>query len=111
MVFHAHFNPIKYRLELNTNGGRFPNAVVNQYTITMTPYTLPTPYKEGHRLLKWYATDDPDKTPVYEIPRYSTGDLSYTAEWEIGTFKVDFCTVNPVVVVKTLEVEWKTPIR
>ena len=89
MEFHAHFEPIKYDLTLDAGKDAvFPDGIISQYTVVMTPFDLPIPTRLRWSFGYWYATDDDSQTPVKSIPVYTTGNLSYTAKWETGKYLV-----------------------
>lgn len=72
---------IEYVITVNLNGG---NAnVPTIYTVESNDFTLPEPKKDGFTFIGWTGSngDTPQKEII--ITKGSTGNVTYTANWEI----------------------------
>ena len=72
-----------YRIQYILDDGEWgDNRGLTSYTITTTEYSLPNPIKYGYKFTGWtYSGQEEPKLNVV-IPNGSTGDRSYTANWE-----------------------------
>lgn len=94
----AAWRTISYSIEYNLQGGVYEADVSNPdwYTIEET-INLNNPIKAGYRFIGWKDNATGDIFKNTRIPAGSTGDKSYTAQWEqiryTLTFKADnLCT-------------------
>lgn len=88
LVLKLYYNLIEYRITCDLDGGRLldgtePPAV---YTVLSDDLTLVNPEKEGHSFAGWTTPDDDRPRREITIPSGSTGDRSFTANWEIREF-------------------------
>ena len=69
-----------YKITYNLNGG---NATVNptSYTANTATFTLKNPTRSGYKFVGWTGTGLSGKTMTVTIPKGSTGNRSYTANW------------------------------
>ena len=76
----------EYNITMDLNGGSGQEKVV--YTITDEDFELPTPTRNGYEFVGW--TGEGITTPQTEviIPTGSTGNRTYTANWEIITYTI-----------------------
>ena len=76
----------EYNITMDLNGGSGQEKVV--YTMTDEDFELPTPTRNGYEFVGW--TGEGITTPQTEviIPTGSTGNRTYTANWEIITYTI-----------------------
>lgn len=77
----ALYSPITYRIEYTLNGGSVDGANPTTYTIESKKITLINPVKPGFTFHGWTGTDLTEASLTVEIPKGSTGDRRYTANW------------------------------
>ena len=86
-----------------------------QYTVESEAFQLPTPVRTGYIFLGWTGEGITEPQKTIEIPQGSTGDRTYTANWQVieytiitlleggnaGTSEVYFYTVEQTVTLPT----------
>ena len=85
---YADYSFVDYNLSFTLNGGQIITSKTT-YTIEDEDFTLPLPTKEGYDFLGWSGSDIDGMTLDVTIEKGSTGDRSYTANWQIKTFNVN----------------------
>lgn len=80
-------NTIKYSISYNLDGGTNPINAPLSYTVD-SAITLPTPTKENYKFLGW--KDSSTGYSVSSIPKGTTGNKSYTAQWALMTHEVAY---------------------
>jgi len=86
----ATFGMAHYKIEYALDGGTISGTKPTSYTIEDGDVTLPTPTKTGYKFLGWSGSNGAVQTPVV-IPSGSTGNKSYTANWQLKSYNV---TIN-----------------
>ena len=87
---------IAYTITLDTSGGNALDAI--SYTVESDPITLPTPVRTGYTFLGW--TGEGITTPQTQviIPKGSTGNKAYTANWQVIEYTITLDTNGGPVV-------------
>ena len=102
-----------YIVTLDTAGGDPIRPI--QYTVESEAFLLPTPVRTGYIFLGWTGEGITEPQKTMEIPQGSTGDRTYTANWQVieytiitlleggnaGTSEVYFYTVEQTVTLPT----------
>ena len=102
-----------YTVTLDTAGGDPIRPI--QYTVESEAFQLPTPIRTGYIFLGWTGEGITEPQKTIEIPQGSTGDRTYTANWQVieytiitlleggnaGTSEVYFYTVEQTVTLPT----------
>ena len=102
-----------YTVTLDTAGGDPIRPI--QYTVESEAFQLPTPVRTGYIFLGWTGEGITEPQKTIEIPQGSTGDRTYTANWQVieytiitlleggnaGTSEVYFYTVEQTVTLPT----------
>ena len=102
-----------YTVTLDTAGGDPIRPI--QYTVESEAFQLPTPVRTGYIFLGWTGEGITEPQKIIEIPQGSTGDRTYTANWQVieytiitlleggnaGTSEVYFYTVEQTVTLPT----------
>ena len=86
----ANWTPITYNIGYTLNGGTVEGTNPPTYTIESGAITLINPTKTGYRFVGWTGTDLTEATETATIPAGSIGDRSYTANWEIVNYTIDY---------------------
>lgn len=81
-----------YTISYNLNGGTISGNKTN-YNVEES-FTLPTPTKSGSTFLGWTGSNSSSAQATVTIPKGTTGNLSYNANWSTNSYTVD---VNPVI--------------
>ncbi len=76
----ANWTPIDYTITYNLNGGTASNPT--SYNVETATFALTNPTKEGYIFTGWSGSGS--GTSV-SIPKGSTGNRTYTANWEAAT--------------------------
>ena len=86
---YAVWSPKTYKITYELNGGTLDNKITT-YKITSDDIKLNIPKKEGYTFKGW--TTDDNKTPQKEviIPKGSTGNKTYAANYETGKYKITY---------------------
>ena len=102
-----------YTVTLDTAGGDPIRPI--QYTVESEAFQLPTPVRTGYIFLGWTGEGITEPQKAMEIPQGSTGDRTYTANWQVieytiitlleggnaGSSQVYFYTVEQTVTLPT----------
>ena len=102
-----------YTVTLDTAGGDPIRPI--QYTVESEAFLLPTPVRTGYIFLGWTGEGITEPQKAMEIPQGSTGDRTYTANWQVieytiitlleggnaGSSEVYFYTVEQTVTLPT----------
>ena len=102
-----------YTVTMDTAGGDPIRPI--QYTVESEAFQLPTPVRTGYIFLGWTGEDITEPQKTLEIPQGSTGDRTYTANWQVieytiitlleggnaGSSQVYFYTVEQTVTLPT----------
>ena len=102
-----------YTVTLDTAGGDPIRPI--QYTVESEAFLLPTPVRTGYIFLGWTGEGITEPQKTIEIPQGSTGDRTYTANWQVieytiitlleggnaGSSEVYFYTVEQTVTLPT----------
>ncbi len=75
-----------YAITLDTSGGNALEAI--SYAVTSSPITLPTPVRTGYTFLGWTGEGITTPQPEVIIPTGSTGNRTYTANWEATVYTI-----------------------
>lgn len=81
------YTPIKYQLNLDLDGGVSNNPTT--YTIE-DEIKLNEPVKEGYIFTGWTIDNSEDKQMEVTIPKGSTGDKHFKANYEIATYNLTY---------------------
>ena len=85
----ANWQPITYKITYNLNGGSM-SGQRNDYTIETETFTLPQPTRSGYKFIGWTGSNGTTPQTTVTIPKGSTGDKSYTANWQINTYSIAY---------------------
>ena len=102
-----------YTITMDTAGGDPIRPI--QYTVESEAFLLPTPVRTGYIFLGWTGEGITEPQKTIEIPQGSTGDRTYTANWQVieytiitlleggnaGSSQVYFYTVEQTVTLPT----------
>ena len=102
-----------YTVTMDTAGGDPIRPI--QYTVESEAFQLPTPVRTGYIFLGWTGEGITEAQKIIEIPQGSTGDRTYTANWQVieytiitlleggnaGSSEVYFYTVEQTVTLPT----------
>ena len=102
-----------YTVTMDTAGGDPIRPI--QYTVESEAFQLPTPVRTGYHFLGWTGEGITEPQKTIEIPQGSTGDRTYTANWQVieytiitlleggnaGSSQVYFYTVEQTVTLPT----------
>ena len=81
-TLYALWTPTKYTITYNLNGGSVSNANKTEYTIESETFTLTNPTRPGYTFNGWTGSILSDKTYTVSISTGSTGNLSFTANYD-----------------------------
>ena len=90
----AKWEPLKYSVTLDVNGGVINNNNITEY-IYGEGATLPSASdltKEGHTFGGWYTSDDFSGSPVTNIDATDRGNKTYYAKWNVNQYTISFDT-------------------
>ena len=75
-----------YTVTLDASGGDPIRPI--QYTVESEAFLLPTPVRTGYIFLGWTGEGITEPQKTMEIPQGSTGDRTYTANWQVIEYTV-----------------------
>ena len=86
----ADFKPITYTISYELNGGQVENENSTTYTVESDDILLNKPTKEGYTFTGWTGTGLQEKTKEVTIPKGSTENKEYTANYDANTYEIVF---------------------
>ena len=89
----AVWTPVTYTITYDLDGGNLSGQKTS-YTVETESFTLPPPTKEGYTFLGWTGSNGTTLQTTVTVSQGSTGDLSYTANWEAPLVDLTFTGVN-----------------
>ena len=75
-----------YTVTMDTAGGDPIRPI--QYTVESEAFLLPTPVRTGYIFLGWTGEGITEPQKTIEIPQGSTGDRTYTANWQVIEYTI-----------------------
>ena len=85
-----------YTITMDLNGGRGQEKVI--YTITDEDFELPTPTRNGYEFVGWTGEGITTPQTSVKIPKGSTGNKAYTANWQVIEYTITLDTNGGPVV-------------
>ena len=86
----------EYNIAMDLNGGSGQEKVV--YTMTDEDFELPTPTRNGYEFVGWTGEDITTPQTSVIIPKGSTGNKAYTANWQVIEYTITLDTNGGPVV-------------
>ena len=86
----------EYNITMDLNGGSGQEKVV--YTMTDEDFELPTPTRNGYEFVGWTGEDITTPQTRVKIPKGSTGNKAYTANWQVIEYTITLDTNGGPVV-------------
>ena len=86
----------EYNITMDLNGGSGQEKVV--YTMTDEDFELPTPTRNGYEFVGWTGEGITTPQTSVKIPKGSTGDKAYTANWQVIEYTITLDTNGGPVV-------------
>ena len=86
----------EYTITLDLNGGSGKEKVV--YTITDEVFELPTPTRNGYEFVGWTGERITTPQTSVKIPKGSTGNKAYTANWKVIRYTITLVTNGGAVI-------------
>ena len=86
----------EYNIAMDLNGGSGQEKVV--YTMTDEDFELPTPTRNGYEFVGWTGEDITTPQTSVKIPKGSTGNKAYTANWQVIEYTITLDTNGGPVV-------------
>ena len=84
-TYTANWQVIEYTVTLDASGGDPLDPIT--YTVE-TPVILPTPTSTGYTFLGWTGEGETTPQPTVVLPKGTTGDKAYTANWKVITYTI-----------------------
>ena len=89
----ADWEPIRYTITYNLNGGVNASANPAYYTIENKTVTFAAPTRRGYAFIGWF-TDGDYTEEITEIPTGSYGEVEIHAKWEIIIYEITYVGVD-----------------
>ena len=83
-----------YTVTMDTAGGDPIRPI--QYTVESEAFLLPTPVRTGYIFLGWTGEGITEPQKTIEIPQGSTGDRTYTANWQVIEYTITLLDMDGV---------------
>ena len=94
--YKAEWRLAEYTITMDLDGGSGQEKVV--YTITDEEFELPTPTRNGYEFVGWTGEDITTPQTSVIIPKGSTGNKAYTANWQVIEYTITLDTNGGPVV-------------
>lgn len=79
---------IRYKITYELDGGRFEGVRYLSYLASTETFTLTQPTRDGYTFTGWTGSNGSTPQTSVTIPKGSTGDKSYTANWTLNTYSI-----------------------
>src|SRR5574344_2192780 len=89
-TLYAMWTIIPYTITYTLDGGTNASGNPTTYNVESNTITLSAPTKTSYTFTGWTTTDITTPTTSVTIPKGSTGNRTYTANWTINTYTVTF---------------------
>ena len=80
-TYTANWTPVTYTIGYNLNYGTLPSGYPTSYNIESANFSLVNPTRTGYNFAGWTGTGLSSAQTSVTIPRGSTGNKTYTANW------------------------------
>ena len=94
--YKAEWRLAEYTITMDLNGGSGQEKMV--YTITDEEFELPTPTRNGYEFIGWTGEDITTPQTSVKIPKGSTGNKAYTANWKVIRYTITLVTNGGAVI-------------
>ena len=94
--YKAEWRLAEYTITMDLNGGSGQEKVV--YTITDEDFELPTPTRNGYEFVGWTGEGITTPQTSVKIPKGSTGNKAYTANWKVIRYTITLVTNGGAVI-------------
>ena len=94
--YKAEWRLAEYTITMDLDGGSGQEKVV--YTITDEDFELPTPTRNGYEFVGWTGEDITTPQTSVIIPKGSTGNKAYTANWKVIRYTITLVTNGGAVI-------------
>ena len=94
--YKAEWRLAEYTITLDLNGGSGQEKVI--YTITDEDFELPTPTRNGYEFVGWTGERITTPQTSVRIPKGSTGNKAYTANWKVIRYTITLVTNGGAVI-------------
>ena len=94
--YKAEWRLAEYTITMDLNGGSGQEKVV--YTMTDEDFELPTPTRNGYEFVGWTGEDITTPQTSVKIPKGSTGNKAYTANWKVIRYTITLVTNGGAVI-------------
>jgi len=88
LSYTANWNATTYSISYSMNGGSISGQKTS-YNIEQT-FTLPTPTRKGYNFTGWTGSNGSTKQKTVTVPKGTTGNLSYTANWSAISYSISY---------------------
>ncbi len=88
LIFTANWTVVDYTITYNLNDGTVSTANPATYNAESAKITLNNPSKTGYTFAGWTGTGLTTASQVVEIPTGSTGNRTYTANWNLDGYRI-----------------------
>ena len=94
--YKAEWRLAEYTITMDLDGGSGQEKVV--YTITDEDFDLPTPTRNGYEFVGWTGERITTPQTSVKIPKGSTGNKAYTANWKVIRYTITLVTNGGAVI-------------
>ena len=94
--YKAEWRLAEYTITMDLNGGSGQEKVV--YTMTDEDFELPTPTRNGYEFVGWTGEGITTPQTSVKIPKGSTGNKAYTANWKVIRYTITLVTNGGAVI-------------
>ena len=94
--YKAEWRLAEYTITMDLNGGSGKEKVI--YTMTDEDFELPTPTRNGYEFVGWTGERITTPQTSVKIPKGSTGNKAYTANWKVIRYTITLVTNGGAVI-------------
>ena len=93
----ANWQVIEYSITYNYANGIVSKPNPTKYTIETETFTLINPTKSGYTFLGWTGSNGDSPSKSVTIPKGSTGNKEYTANWQVIEYSITYDYAGGIV--------------
>ena len=90
MTITAKWKAAEYTITYDLAGGTNSEDAIYAYSVGETPFTLTVPTRKGYTFTGWTGSNGNTPELNVTVAQGTTGNLSYTANWQENTYVVQF---------------------
>ncbi|MBP3920148.1 MAG: InlB B-repeat-containing protein [Bacilli bacterium] len=107
-IYTAQYTTNDYKVQYDLNMDKNDDVKVIHYSVESDSFSLPIPEREGYTFLGWTGSNGLRSEREVTIPKASTGNKNYKANWIANMYKVNLNANNGLVNPNSIDVSYNS---